>query len=100
MKNKIFTLIAFSLALFSFTSCEVIPTPAQKQLQTTNKDVEVELLFEIDGCKVYRFYDVKVGGGAQAKYFTKCAGSSSTSWVEPCGKNCWREVENVTAYTK
>ena len=99
MNNKIFTFVAFLFILSQIVSCAERIVP-QAVLQTSNKDVKVELLFEIDGCKVYRFYDDKVGGGAQAKYFTKCTGSSSTSWVEPCGKNCWWEVENVTAYTK
>ena len=94
MKNKIFTLFAFTTLLLSFTHCATSVIPAQQILTTSNKDVKVELLFEIDGCKVYRFYD----GGP--KYFTKCAGSSSTSWIESCGKGCWREVENMTAYTK
>ena len=100
MKNKIFTLFAFTGLMLSFTHCATT-IPAQQILKTSNKDVKVELLFEIDGCKVYRFYD-GTGGGVYAlpKYFTKCAGSNSTSWIEPCGKNCWREVENVTAYTK
>ena len=89
------------IIFIEFTGC-VTPIPGQQTVQTTNKAIKVELLFEVDGCKVYRFYDGMSNGGAYpvAKYFTKCVGSNSVSWVEPCGKGCWREVENITAYTK
>lgn len=33
---------------------------------TTNKNFNAELLFEVDGCKVYRFFD-----GGEAIYFVK-----------------------------
>lgn len=100
MKNKIFTSIVCAISVFFFSNCGT-SIPAQKILTTSNKDVKVELLFEIDGCKVYRFYDSANGSlYNSAKYFTKCAGSSSVSWLESCGKNCVREVEVQTAYVK
>ena len=99
MKNKIFTCALVFSVLSVLSSCGV-PIVAQKVLQTSNKDVKVELLFEIDGCKVYRFYDSVNGSVQVPKYFTKCAGSSSVSWFESCGKNCVREVVIPTAYTK
>lgn len=62
MKNII---IGLTLGLFLLTSCrrdfEII--------ETNNKDFNVEFLFEIDGCKVYRFWDYGY------KYFTTCEGS-------------------------
>lgn len=85
-------LLLSSLWIFS---CRV---PAQSRLQATNPQVRVELLFEVDGCKVYRFYD-----SGQPRYFTKCqgnVGSSSVGWVQPCGKNCSFYAENITAYTR
>ena len=51
--------------------------------KTNNSQIEVQLLFEHDGCKVYRFID------EDRRYFTNCKGS--TSWSEYCGKNCVKE---------
>lgn len=42
---------------------------AQETHSTTNSDIEVELLFEKDGCKVYRFYD------GRSIYWCNCEGS-------------------------
>ena len=100
MKKSI--LILFSSIIFSATlsSC-VNSLPAQTRLQSSNPGATVELLFEVDGCKVYRFYD-KVNGNslnASPRYFTKCQnGSSSVGWLESCGKNCVYYAENVTSY--
>lgn len=44
---------------------------------------EVSRLFEVDGCRVYRFVDA-----GNYRYFTNCSGS--TEWKESCGKNCTR----------
>jgi hypothetical protein len=59
-------LIGLTLGLILFTSCKREPTEVVK---TNNTNFNVELLFEVDGCKVYRFWD----GGY--KYFTTCNGS-------------------------
>lgn len=53
---------------------------AEKQVESTNQHFKVELLFEVDGCKVYRFHDM---GGS--KYFTTCKGS--ISWETQEGKH-------------
>lgn len=53
----------------------------EQQRQQVNQNFSVDLLFEHDGCKVYRFYD---HGGA--RYYTNCSGS--TSYTKSCGKNC------------
>ena len=52
--------------------------------------VDLDLLFEHDGCRVYRFYDY-----GSAHYFTDCRGSVSD--LRSCGKNCTREesIETV-----
>lgn len=44
-------------------------------------DFNVDRLFKVDGCTVYRFQD-----GGRARYFTNCGGS--TQWEENCGKHC------------
>lgn len=46
---------------------------------TNNSEVKVELMFEHEGCRVYRFYD-----GGYPIYYTKCDGSySAAMWDEP-----------------
>lgn len=51
----------------------------KEEIQTDNQNIKVQLLFEHDGCKVYRFYD------ARWVYYTDCSGS--TAWLEKQGKN-------------
>lgn len=51
-----------------------------QKIESSNSDVEVELLFEHDGCKVYRFFD-----GGSAKYYTDCRGQ--VQWDETHGKH-------------
>ena len=57
---------------------------AERLAKVSNKEFQVEQLFEVDGCKVYRFND----GGAE-RYFTNCG---QAFWREGCGKHCSREV--------
>ena len=90
--KKYIKIALISLAICPFASCIA---PAQKVMDSTNQKVKVELLFEIDGCKVYRFYD----GGA-VRYFSKCNSSSSIGWMESCGKGCQQYVDIQTSYTK
>lgn len=59
-------IIGLTVGLILFTSCRRESTEV---VETNNKNFNVELLFEVDGCKVYRFWD----GGY--KYFTTCNGS-------------------------
>jgi hypothetical protein len=49
-----------------FLSCQI---EGIEELKTDNVNYRVELLFEVDGCKVYRFWDNGY------KYFTTCDGS-------------------------
>lgn len=49
---------------------------------TVNPNFQVDKLFTVEGCTVYRFED----GGYY--YFTNCSGS--VEWTENCGKNCTR----------
>lgn len=59
----------------------------QKQAESTTRaglEFQVDKLFTVDGCTVYRFQD-----GGRSRYFTNCSGS--TSWEESCGKNCTQD---------
>ena len=50
---------------------------------TNNANIEVDLLFEHDGCRVYRFRDLGY------HYFARCdgAGPNATVLPERCGKS-------------
>lgn len=60
---------------------------------TSNTAYDVDLLFEHDGCKVYRFYD-----NGRSRYFITCkdAVTGETTWTENCGKNCEHDVSIPT----
>lgn len=70
---------------------------AQEHRPASNTSFDVELLFTVDGARVYRFYD---GGGPH--YFAvagreSVAGRSAMTFsTESCGKNCTHEVEIQT----
>jgi len=83
--KRIITAIAL-IALIA--SCK---EPLSKQ-QTNNTEYEVNLLFEHDGCKVYRFYDNGY------RYFVVGPNKSSLSWDVQEGKNnrVSYEIQTVT----
>lgn len=76
------------MTLLFLLSCD---RPAQEVRPSSNSHVPVELLFETDGCRVYRFED-----GGRDHYFAKCAVPASTMSTESCGKNCTRDSEVPT----
>lgn len=65
-------------ALLSLTLFACLEDPIETQ-HTANPNFNVSLLFEFDGCKVYRFVD------SRAVYFTKC-GSTHTTYTVRHGK--------------
>lgn len=69
--------------------CERHP---QETAETSNAEFHVELLFEHDGCRVYRFWD---GGN---RYYTHCPGGQSrTDWDirHSNGKTIWTEPHGI-----
>lgn len=56
---------------------------------TNNPQVPVSLLFEHDGCKVYRFTDY-----GRERYFANCPQHTSitTGHSQVCGKGCTRYI--------
>lgn len=70
------------LVLVLLISCSKDPVSTNK---TNNSEINIELLFEHDGCKVYRFYDA-----GYRQYFVKCDSSSTQqtmrSWYQSTGK--------------
>jgi hypothetical protein len=68
-----------------FASCK---REAERQVVVTNANFKVELLFEVDGCKVYRFNDNGY------KYFTTCKGN--VSWDETTTQNTGTTTRTIT----
>jgi hypothetical protein len=70
---KINILLLLATALFS----------CQKSAQSSQSkgDFRVELLFEVDGCKLYRFYD------GRTVYFSDCRGQVSEVHTTRGAKN-------------
>lgn len=61
--------------------------------KTTNDRFDVQLLFEHDGCRAYRFYDAQ-----ERKYYVHCpAGQASTQQERhhSTGKTHWTEREEI-----
>ncbi len=88
MKRSLFrafipTLVVLALTLLLY-ACE---KKALRVVPTDNSDIELKLLFEIDGCRIYRFQDE-----GSSRYVTVCGShqTASTQWNEshPCGKGC------------
>lgn len=84
MKNII--IIAFALTLFG---CRENPI---ERIETSNSEIKVDLLFEHDGCKIYRFND-----GGHDVYWSDCRGKMETSYVRSTGKSAYTvKVQNET----
>jgi len=54
--------------------------------KSNNSEYKIELLFEHDGCKVYRFYD------GRYVYWTDCKGKMEQSFSEKTGGKTQHEV--------
>lgn len=73
--------------LFLAFGCSKNPV---KVSSTDNPEISVQLLFEHEGCKVYRFVDEGY------RYYTTCGG---VEWDEVhCGGKCRRKVSNPTGH--
>ena len=73
------------LVLFAVLAAGCLTDPVSNS-STSNSDVPVSLLFEHDGCRVYRFVD-----GGHALYYVRCANSAGTIELRNCGKNCLKQ---------
>lgn len=71
---KTFALILMVAALLSMAGCAADPV---SMTSTTNPKVPVSLLFENEGCKVYRFEDA-----GHFHYYANCKGSTVTILTE------------------
>ena len=85
------TRVAITLLAFLFlSSCF---KEAKETVSTNNNEFKVELLFEVDGCRIYRFYD-----GGYSRYFSNCKGN--ISWQEVKSKNNKISVDIPTNIVK
>lgn len=71
--------IGLALLVLSLGACEGSGTPAGVA-PVNGFDYEVYKLFEVDGCKVYRFKD-----GGRARYFSDC-GKVDSCFTQTNGK--------------
>ena len=84
--KKVFLLLAISIVFFSCAKKE------QATENTSNSNINVEFLFEKEGCKVYRFYD-----NGHAVYFTDCKGRTEYNYTTTTGKSSQsHRVQNET----
>ncbi len=94
------TLLVVALGVM-LVGCKSESTTPVSVVSTSNPNVPIALLFEHDGCKVYRFV-----ADNRYRYFSKCETASSSSvsseWTEHCGKGCVRTIEdeNQTSYSQ
>ncbi len=73
-------ILVLALAMFALFGCE----KQAEMSQPAGVGFQVDKLFTVDGCTVYRFRDF-----TNPRYFTNCKGS--TEWRESCGKNCSKD---------
>lgn len=83
--NKMMMGVMPLLSLFMLAGCE---KEAVGVAQTTNSEILLELLFENDGCKVYRFTDA-----GQSHYYANCAASTTVMETVRLGRSN-RVVQN------
>jgi hypothetical protein len=84
--------VKFFLGLVIILAAVACGKQEQRVEETTNNNIKVDLLFEKDGCKVYRFYDY-----GRAIYFTDCRGKVEYTYRQQNGKTSHDEyVQNET----
>lgn len=82
--KKVFLIVLVAVSLMA---CK---KGAMNTSKTINPEFDLELLFEHDGCKVYRFYD------GRYIYYTDCRGQASWSVTTSSGKNSNTTHHQVT----
>lgn len=81
MKKILFILLPLLLC-----SCR---KEAQETYSTSNNEIKVDFLFEVDGVRVYRFKDA-----GHFVYFTNRSGETESSYTTQVGNTC------ITHYVK
>lgn len=82
-----------AIAAFVLVGCQNDPLSVSR---TDNAQFDVQLLFEHDGCKVYRFHD-----GSHTVYYTTCKGQTTHDETRNNGKSSHTDTyQNSTEVTK
>lgn len=79
-----------SLAFLLLAGCDIPDRRPQKVSQSTNPGFTVNLLFEHEGCRVFRFND------GNDVYYADCSGSAAMNWLERRGKRYQLRTVTVT----
>jgi hypothetical protein len=88
LKGVAFVFLSGFFVLGFLFLCSFIPSNEELA-----KNHAMQVIQEMDGCKVYRFYD------GNYHYITKCGDRVTTqkNWDESCGKACTRhKTEDIT----
>lgn len=78
MKTPLLTLLSLLLCVGVMQGCKSDPISVE---QSSNGQIQIEFLFEKDGCKIYRFLD-----GTQRVYYTDCTGKTHYQEYHSNGK--------------
>jgi hypothetical protein len=89
MKKQKCALAISCIALLFFSGCRKY-IPATSKDTTSNAQIEVHLVLEHDGIKVYRFWD-----GVRTIYYTDARGKTSWDEVHSTGKTTYIERHEV-----
>lgn len=65
-----------------------------EQTQAAGVDFQVDRLFTIDDCTVYRFKDA-----GSSRYFTNCSGSTQWDESHQCGKSRCTRPQGISGAT-
>lgn len=82
MRTKLSILLKPALLIGAVMCCFSCAKTPQSVEQSSNSEIQIQLLFEKDGCKVYRFYDC-----GHAVYFTDCRGKVEYEYYQSNGKS-------------
>lgn len=93
IRHVSYFLVALAIVLLLF-GCAKEPV---SRASSSNSEINVDRLFDYDGCTMYRFKD-----GGERHYYARCDDRVSTisQHTESCGKNCEETVqENIDTLT-
>lgn len=91
---KLYQLFGMAVAFVALAGCDASINP--QSTQSVGVDAQVSRLFEIDGCRVYRFLDA-----GRYRYFANCGDltTTSSSYSQSSGKTTSHYTEEISAFT-
>lgn len=79
----------FALLLLVAAGCAKEPVSKE---ETSNPEVGVDILFDYDGCRMYRFHDA-----GEYRYFARCGQQVTVAWSDSKTQS---NGKTTTTYTK